>query len=117
VEQCELQAVKHGGNVVASQGPHFAGLVGGGDGCAPENPQVVTSVVVCVPARHPLNILRKGAPLWTTFAAVTGGAANGMPREAVDALLNLQQMFRGGRANIITDDVYNITDIAANTLR
>ncbi len=55
--------------------------------------------------------------MWTTFAAVTGGAANDMPREAVDALLNLQQMFRGGRASMITDDVYNITDIAANTFR
>lgn len=40
-----------------------------------------------------------------------------MPREALDALLNLQEMFRGGRANIITDDVYNITDIAADKFR
>lgn len=44
-------------------------------------------------------------------------AANGMPRESVDALLNLQEMFRAGRASMITDDVYNVTGIAANTFR
>jgi len=43
--------------------------------------------------------------------------ANGTPEPAARALQDLNEMFRAGRAGVVTDDVLNITGVAPRTFR
>ena len=43
--------------------------------------------------------------------------ANGTPEPAARALQNLNEMFRAGRAGVVTDDVFNVTGVAPRSFR
>ncbi len=43
--------------------------------------------------------------------------ANGTPEPAARAVQNLNEMFRAGRAGVVTDDVFNVTGVAPRSFR